>query len=174
MKDPIKRYEMDLSYRRAVNDMKNPKTGKFKVNEKQIQRCAAEISEEEESYPIYSLGKYMLEYNYPVSFLELYNKESDDISDDKKKGDSFTTTTTISYCHSDYKRTLDKGEWEDYNSRTDLCKFNNEDDFDEKGRFWRTFRDHPRTKNFVSYFTGIKSVPLPKKWFDLDEDDKLW
>ena len=175
MKDPIKRYEMDLSYRRAVNDMKDPKTGKFKVNKKQIQRCAAEINYEHYHYPLYSLGKYMLEYNYPVSFLELYNKESDDISDDKKKGDSSTTTTTISYCHSDYYRTLvEKGECEDDNSRVDLCKFNNEDDFDEKGRFWRTFRDHPRTKNFVSYFTGIKSVPLPKKWFDLDEDDKLW
>ena len=76
-----------------------------------------------------------------------------------------------------------KGDKESGRARAHVDKYHNHgssDDENEKNNnnevpFWRTFRDHPNTDNFVSHFTGIKSVPLgPKKWFDLNENDKLW
>jgi len=39
---------------------------------------------------------------------------------------------------------------------------------------WMTFRDYPNAEKYVSVFTGIKSCRLPKPWFELDENDKLW
>ena len=37
---------------------------------------------------------------------------------------------------------------------------------------WMTFRDVPH--GFESAFTGMKPCMLPKPWFELDENDKLW
>ena len=39
---------------------------------------------------------------------------------------------------------------------------------------WMTFRDEPNHALYISAFTGIKSCGLPKPWFELNEDDKLW
>eukprot|EP00536_Pseudo-nitzschia_multiseries_P018003 jgi/Psemu1/315335/fgenesh1_kg.2038_\ len=39
---------------------------------------------------------------------------------------------------------------------------------------WKTFRDAAKTDACISFFTGIKACPLPKPWFEIDEDDKLW
>ena len=40
---------------------------------------------------------------------------------------------------------------------------------------WMTFRDVPDVdKRYASLHSGTKACRLPKPWFELDENDKLW
>ena len=183
MKSPISRYEMDPSYVHAINKTYDPVTDKH-PKEEQIEKAYAKLADEEYSYPLFLLGQYMIEYNYPISFIQVYNTGGS--GNDNSETKTMTTTTTgkkTCYCWSKYYKTMVcKGGQESGRSRTHVDKYHNHgsDDENEKNNnnevpFWRTFRDHPNTDNFVSHFTGIKSVPLgPKKWFDLNENDKLW
>jgi hypothetical protein len=179
---------MDAEYLKAVNKTYDPVTDKH-PKEEQVEKVWAEIKDKQYFYAHNLLGQYMIEYNYPVSFVEVYSGSGNDNSETTMTTTTTTTTTTkkkTSYCWSNYYKTIVmKGDAECFNSRYHVDKYHNHgiDDKDEnenensnnKTPFWRTFRDHPNTDKFVSYFTGIKSVPLgPTKWFDLNEDDKLW
>ncbi|MGK3741761.1 MAG: hypothetical protein ACI8RD_011292 [Bacillariaceae sp.] len=204
LKSPTARYCNDPSYTKAVNKVRygrggdaNPNgTGREKKhnpNQNQIDKVWKEVHDSEYDYHLLLLGKYMFKYDYPVSFVSIYNNY-----------DNITTETTTatdqktSYCFSKYCYSIYKSDEVDCVSRTGIDKLREHeklqlDDGDGDGDgdgdnkingdcggcdrsngFWRTFRDHPNTDNLVSYFTGIKSVPLPKRWFDLNEDDKLW
>lgn len=109
------------------------------------------------------LGKTMNECRYPVSYLCEDNKT---LSDYGKK--------TLDISNEDSRQCLHEYKYDDVddNNAVDGGEQQQEQRVLRPG--WRTFRDHPGTNVFVSCFTGIESIPLPKPWFELDANDKLW
>jgi len=171
MKCPVVRYEVDHAYAKAIDSMYiNPDTEEH-INKGQIDKLNIELGDELYETNKLTLGKYMIEYDYPVSFIDIFDSADDHTT---------TTTTTTSYCYSEYYNTVvGKGDEEQDKAHLMLntlkCGDDDNENKDNKNNgFWRTFRDHPHTDNFVSYFTGLKSVPLSKRWFDYNEDDKMW
>jgi hypothetical protein len=179
MKSPFARYQMDLSYVNAINKTYDPETD-MHPKEEQIEKAYEKVHEEEYYYSYFLLGQYMIEYNYPISFIQVYTGGGNENSETKTMKP--TRGEKISYCWSNYFKTIVlKGGAECDISRCHVDKYHNHGSNNEnennnnKVPFWRTFRDHPNTDNFVSHFTGVKAIPLgPTKWFDLNEDDKLW
>merc|ERR1712032_288567 len=112
----------------------------------------------------------MNEYGYPVSYLcddnVTYSEYYETIFNKGGREDDFARIHVHKFENGYVSESDGKDESKD--------KDESDDKDDRNPVFYRTFRDHPRTENFVSYFTGIKSAPLPKPWFELDEDDELW
>lgn len=103
------------------------------------------------------LGRIMNEYGYPVSHLceddETFSKYNDFCQNIIDNEDSRCTMHKIKYDAVDKR-----GDQEDNSLRPG----------------WQTFRDAAKHDACTSYFTGTKSCPLPKPWFQLNEDEKLW
>jgi len=184
MKCPIVRYKVDPSYRKAVDSTytttttPNCDTTWKHINEGQIEKLEDEVCRMLSRNCDLALGKYMIDYDYPVRLVDIFDSVDNNNT-------AITTTTGTSYCYSKYFNTLNKCNEGCEHSRSMLDKLECEDDNDaddaaenkektNNNGFWRTFRDHPHTDNFVSYFTGLQSVPLSQRWFDLNEDDTLW
>ena len=78
----------------------------------------------------------------------------------------------------------DTDEWGDYLNAMEKCNESTHDfltnlheivyDTKVEKDGWKTFRDVVPGPDVKSFFTGIESIPLPKPWEELHEDDLLW
>mmetsp|Transcript_11550 Transcript_11550/g.27133 ORF Transcript_11550/g.27133 Transcript_11550/m.27133 type:complete len:695 (-) Transcript_11550:106-2190(-) len=148
------RYVSDWKFKKAVDEVID--WDELSSDDEDAWSLESYVGERELRYRLF--GEIMNEHRYPVSFLRKDGKRFSKFKDDSLKRslgeDSRDTMHEIKY---------DCVSAEGAGQGQNLLKPG-----------WKTFRDAAKNDVCVSYFTGIKSCPLPKPWFELDEDDKLW
>lgn len=119
-----------------------------------IEKYHKEIKEDEwgwgEEYTNWRLGLMTMNYDYPVKFL--------DENDTDEWGD--------------YWNAMEKCDDYCAHFRKNLHEIVYDTKVEKDG--WKTFRDIVPGPDVKSFFTGIESIPLPKPWEELHEDDLLW
>ena len=151
MDNPFIRYDSDYKFSAALDeviDWESTEVGNAWYHE-------VEIEVQNMNYRL--LGKMMNEYGYPVSHL----------CEDGETFSKYNDVCRNMYIHEDSRSSMDKIKYDTVDKGGDQ-----KDNILRPG--WQTFRDAAKHDVCKSYFTGTKSCPLPKPWFELNEDDKLW
>lgn len=149
------RYHMDSKFRKAIDKATNYLDDMSKEQEKLWDATEVEALD----YQFCLLGKMMIEGEYPVSLILEDGKTFNEYG---KKVKLLNETCSREHMH-EYKY----DDISEDNSSADTGKHTLRPG-------WMTFRDTPDADKYISSFTGIKACLLPKPWFDLNEDDKLW
>jgi hypothetical protein len=142
------RFQMDERFNRKVKKIVGPAFENWSEEREKLWEAEEDAAEE---YQYRLLGKMMDDAEYPVRFLS-------------EDGNSF----------SEYANKIIHMEKLDPRNKMHTFKDNIGEDRETVGADWMTFRDAPSVEKHVSCFTGIKACRLPKPWFELNEDDKLW
>lgn len=150
MDNLVYRYKMDYKFSKAVEEAVG---GWDDLSEEKSNLWWAENDAQGNENFRY-LGEIMNEHGYPISHLSSDGKSVSEYGKHCRKISSFENSREIMF----------EIEYEPADAESEQTQ--------RPG--WKTFRDAAKHDVCVSYFTGIKSCPLPKPWFELDEDDELW
>jgi len=155
MQIPQVRYSMDHRFHKAINKATDDFDGMSEEQEKIW--LASEIEGLELQFRL--LGKMMNEGEYPVRLL---------LGDGKTFNEYGKKVKLLNQlCPREHMHEIKYDDISEDNNSADAGKHT-------LRTGWMTFRDSPDIDEYVSPFTGIKACGLPKPWFELNEDDKLW
>lgn len=155
MHNVFARYRMDRRFRKAMDSVYDESES---CEQKYALLDEAWYIAEEEFRSVFQtkiIGRMMHDYGYPVKYL------CEDRKSFSELGEHMSALEQICM----------RSEMKNVKYDDIIDEDNSEENRLSPG--WKTFRDMSCSR-YVSYFTGIKAIPLPKPWFDLDEDDKLW
>jgi hypothetical protein len=150
------RYYVDPNFRAAVDQIPT-NTWMHQTNSRKYCQWEKEYA----LFCFFVLARYMADSDYPLEIATY-------VGDGHSAGDkeSVPRLTSIGdYELNDTGKLMLEMSCASSFSRYELGKY------PKNERHWRTFRDTPY--NYTSIFTGTKSVPLPGKWMDLDDEGQM-